>query len=128
MLVDVSGVSIFSHALAELVQSLDDCFLLRGRAECISIPLLWVAVNAFVVSEQLWQVLGSSVGDGPFEFRWIEDFLLSFLTIFAFYRFGRHFFGFFAFHNFFDLFLDFFFFENFKFVINELGLLLFELQ
>ena len=128
LLIDVSSLYIFSHALAEFIQGLNDCLFLGGRAERFSISFLWMAVNSLVVSEQLWKVFGSSVGNGPFEFRRIEDFLLSFTFFGIFYRFRRLFLTVFTFYRFFYFFFDLFNWEFFEFVIDELGWLRFELQ
>lgn len=82
LLVDGSVGTLLSNALAELIQALGDG-LDVGSVELVTVPLFEVAVDTLVVSEQLGQVLGAAVGNGPLVVRRLESRNLLLLIVFS---------------------------------------------
>ena len=59
-------VTLIGDLLAELVQSLHSSVVMGVRLVCLPILFLEVGPVAHVVTEELRQVLGAAVGNGPF--------------------------------------------------------------
>ena len=65
LLVDVAGGVVLQHTLAELIKRLRHCLVLVRRENSGGLNLVeHVDLRVF---EELWQILGMSVGDGPGE-------------------------------------------------------------
>ena len=79
LLVDVAGGVVLQHTLAELIKRLCYCLVLVRRENSGGLNLVeHVDLRVF---EELWQILGMSVGDGPGELSRVPLRLLGLLFL-----------------------------------------------